>query len=623
MLLLLLLANTNTMSLALSDLTTTHTNILESTRRDDSADVSETIAVVYQILLLAYKSNEVPTLADILNAHGNYFSPTNNSLMQYSYASSSSISSTRRNEDTGDVNERTYQYILDLSLSSESDWYSKLAVESKPHGLQEQPDDSFDSYSTTAKNNDADELDTPAAPALLLWSAHCWLDTSFGNRHLLLPEQLSSFETKHQLEDFAASHRGLSQMQLRGRENDRAHWWKGGSTGGLSLYLSSTAALHQWELRRTFRRWERGAALFQFSRYRSLKLSTILRGACLRETFDEWSEWCTLETISELYFVRRHWVRWQKWIQDRALQEPFDAWVREIKQWKKRLIAFDYWCDLSFRRQLQVSFARWIKLSRSLTTSLSLHWTRYYFVRWSNATDHSWERRTYYQSAAKNTQKIRTLRIKIWVLNGWQTHVMRLRAYREGATTLAVLASKYAKRKMQDAVEAWYHVCMLEMHEEYFEYLQIQKEQQYFEQISLEDNVLLTEPGEETFAYKHQRQILGRCWKKWLKRSICTKNKQLIENIAMQHLRQKQLGAVFFHWNQCVVQKHQQQRKVQLAADCYSHRLYQRFFVGFILNLIAVRQAKIKVLEAAMHYTQHVVEKYFRQWRRWKMILYQ
>ena len=586
-----------TMSLALSDLTTEETDLLRSTRIEDKTETDATIACIYQILLLAYSSTDTPSLADVLNAQREYF--TNNS-----------------NNGNDDVNERTYQYILDLSLSSESDWYSKLAVESN-HGIQ---------TTGNVNNNHLDEDDSATnsnscdVPALLSWAAHYWLDTSFGNRHLALPQQVTSFETKHSMELFASKHPGLSQMQIRGRENDRANWWTGNSLNGLSLYLSSTAALKQWELKRIFHRWERGAALFQRTRYRAFKLQTILARSSLKNGFNEWARSCAVDILSERYFIHRHFKKWNKWLSEIALREPFDGWILETKRWKRKVIAFEYWCNRFFHQQKLRSFTKWKEMSRSLTLSLNVYWARHYFIRWSNFADSTWETRAYYRSAAENAQRIRRLRIKIWGFNGWQTYIRRIKSYIEAVKRLDVLATLHKTRVLRKAMQTWFHEHMMDLHEDH---LSNQRS------VSLSSDLHSTKGSfinlnvlglEENLIHQNQMSTLQRIISSWSKKTIQEKNQRKFEDIATHHLRERRLGHAFFNWNLILVDEHRQQRKMKAAIEMRKNCLLKKGFFSLILYLISRRRLKIKEMEACIFWQKGLLEKFFLNWRRLKFI---
>ena len=60
----------------------------------------------------------------------------------------------------------------------------------------------------------------------------------------------------------------------------------------------------------------------------------------------------------------RHFKKWNKWLSEIALREPFDGWVLETKRWKRKVIAFEYWCNLFFHQQKLRSFTKWKEMRR-------------------------------------------------------------------------------------------------------------------------------------------------------------------------------------------------------------------------------------------------------------------
>jgi hypothetical protein len=589
-------------SLALSDLSTSTAfhnsatfphSILQATQNEDRAEVSETISITYQILLLTYQTASSPSLADVLNSHKIYF---------------------QTNEDHSDENERTYQYILDLSLSSEQDWWSKLEVESKKLRKKKKKN-LFGNNDDSDSDSDFNGIDANngGVSPLLSWAAICWLETSFSSRSVSLPEQIVTLESKHDLANFQTQYPGLnSQMQIQGREKDQPHWWTGRSSSGLSLYLSSAVALQKFKLSKIFKKWEHHAAMKQFARYKNKKLQLIFHKRDLHNFFNEWKSTVNNESILEYFSLHRHFRYWKRWLTKVELRIPFIGWATEIRRWKRKLIAFDYWSNLSFTRQKKHFFKRWVKNER-------IEILGHFFSYWSNMADKGWENRRRVHLAFVSVHRIRIFRIKIWVLNVWNEYIFKVYRYRDGIHKLSHIAQRWDKKQKYKALEAWYHAHMLDSH---LELGNITISQMIARNLhhTQETNILTNSQirsSHDRMIKANEKIILCQCWKKWVHMIVLHHNQQLLHNTAVRHLRERLIGHSFYKWNLVLVDKRCKLRKELLATKFRYQHLAKKYFYKLVVHLIKARQIKIKLLEATIHYNQNIQEKYYLKW--WRM----
>ena len=583
------------MSLAFSDLSTTTTttndtsfSILQATRSQDKTEISETVAITYQILLLTYQANTIPSLADVLHSHKQYFIT---------------------NHYHQDQDERTYQYILDLSLSSEQDWWSKLEVESKQSktahrakGFHHSHHHNNNSNSNSNSDSDFNAEDSATVSPLLSWAAICWLETSFASRTCHVPEQIVSCESKQDLVDFQAQYPGLSsQMQLQGRQTHQPHWWTGRSSGGLSLYLSSAAVLHKFQLHQIFKKWERAAALQQFQRYKHHKLAHIFTLRYLHGSFDSWKQVCQVEKCLDQFVVHRYFRYWKVWLNKLTLREPFVGWAVGTRRWKKKLIAFQYWCGLAFVQQKKTYFHCWSEYIR-------LDRLGGCFVHWSNVADSAWENRHRFKLAVASAVTIRRFRIQMWVFNGWNTYMEFVHRYREGAQHLFYIARKKARQRLSRAMESWYHAYMVDVHSKHG---------------VLTKNLSQAQLVAQTLDYSHidnqmirnnHIRLLGCYWDKWVHLMVVSENQHLLRETAVSHAVERLVVHAFYTWHLVVVEKRRALRQETVAEQFRFQRACKPVFFGFVVNLILARQEKIKTLEAAMHCRRTVLEKLFLRW---------
>ena len=634
-------------ALSLNDLAATSNHILQSTTREDQTDEDTIITTIFQILLLAYKTtSEEPSLADVLNGHRSYFSTHGQQQQRrrrrqqrYNGGGSMLGSSGAHESVSSGLDEKCYQYILDLALSSERDWWSKLELASSSSSItttsnklskrkQRNQRRKKRGREETANAPDYDlfttAIDEDTVPPLLSWAAHCWLEASFGTTQTSLPAQLVSYENKEELEHFASEYPGLSRMKLRGRDDQmQPHWWTGRTTTGLSLYLSAATSLHRWRLQRIFRTWFRFAAKSQRQRYRNDLLQRVMERREMRQSFIKWSEMSELTRVvllrASFFLKRRCCQRWRRWVGERELRRPFAGWVTETVRWRRRLVAFDYWTSLSFVRQLRRGFIKLVRFHASREEELRLGRQRYCFIKWSDVTYLTWESRTYFKGVAENATRVRQFQMKASAFNNWNGHIYRVHCYREGAKKLELVGRMYGRRILGNAVETWYHAYMMNLHAQEkpaFEGKSFTSMvHHYAKRKKLKKNSFLEEINTQSMLL-NRAQALGRCFERWLELVMVRKNVRMCEEIAVRHVTDRMMGQAFFKWTALAVEKRRRERRELLAINFYRDYLLNKyFFRGLVMNLIHARQQKIKWLEATMFYQKNLVDQCFLIWR--------
>ena len=578
---------------------TSPTTLLQATCHQDKAELSETISITYQILLLTYQTTPLPSLADVLNGHKQYF---------------------LTNDHRQDQNERTYQYILDLSLSSEQDWWSKLEVESKSKKNNRGHREKGGALLGTLRSGGAFGMDSNSesddsshernlVSPLLAWAAMFWLDTSFSSRTFSFPEQIVTVDSQQDLVDFQTQYPGLnSQMQLQGRRKDQPHWWTGRSSSGLSLYLSSAVTLHKFQLTKHFKQWERHAAMNQWDRYRKQQQRAALYHIFKRKSFNEWKMFVHNEGLLDSFAVHKHFRRWTQWLNKAALRIPFLGWATETRRWRQKLIAFHYWCHLSFTRQKKLCFNRWAEYKRMDALG-------HCFVHWSNVADHAWSNRQRFKMALNSVEKIRHFRIKAWVLNGWNSYILNFHHCKEGMQRLFHVVKKIAQKKIIKAFDAWHHAYMIDVHAHFGTLVKsgsgsriLRHNQLHHHRVRIEKRIA------QTFV----KSVCGRCWGKWRRFMVNCRNQTLLHDTAIHHHCVRLVGHSFFKWNLVLVEKRRRLRRERLATTFRFQHLCRKYFYLLIIHLIKARQEKIKRLEAIIHCNRRLLEKYYVQW--WKRI---
>ena len=614
------------MSISLSDLATTGQHILQSTAREDHADEETTVTTIYQILLLTYKTREEPSLADVLHGHHSYFSKHDGA---------------GGGGDSVGLDETCYQYILDLALSSERDWWSKLelatsSLSSRNSGNNQSKKRNRGSRARDRKQSNAPDYDSYVTddtfsdedsppPPLLSWAAHCWLDTSFGTSQPPLPEQLVSYEDKEQLAQFASQYPGLSRMRLQGRDDQvQPHWWTGKTTTGLSLYLSAATSLHRWWLRRMFLVWFRAAARSQRQRYRNSLLLRVMERRSLCESFSNWSEVSELTRVvnlREVYFLlRRSCRRWKVWISERELRRPFAGWVRETIRWRRKLVAFEYWSGLSFLRQLGSGFKKLVVFHGHRENELRLGSQRYYFDWWRDVAYWTWESRAYFRCVGDNAIRVRRFQTLAATFNCWNSHVYRVvHCYREGAKRLELVGRMNGRKRLASAMETWYHAYMMNLHTDaHRDHLETHG-RQWVVQVGIGGIGGGREKEEEVEKRRRRRylekihaqslhliraRLLGRCFQQWVEITVVEKNDRMCQEVASRHLIERMMGQAFFKWESLA----EERKRVKDV-------LLKKYFFRLMMNLIHARQEKIKWLEATIFYQKNLVDQCFLTWR--------